>query len=141
MVASEAPGDVGTASSIKMIRSIMVKGIEALVLECAFSARKAGVEDVVLASLDKTYPGFNWTDRAGYMMERVTTHGIRRAAEMREVVITVDELGLNGDMSRATVAWQQRVGELAIAVDNSDHDKDYKARADAIMARLINDDE
>jgi len=133
MVASEATGEIGTASSIKMIRSIMVKGIEALVLESVLAARKAGVEDVVLASLDKTYPGFNWTQRAGYMMERVTTHGVRRAAEMREVALTVDELGLSDAMSQATVSWQQRVGDLAIVADE---DADYKERADIILARI-----
>jgi len=136
MVASHAEGDVGTASSIKMIRSIMVKGIEALVLESVLSARKAGVEDVVLASLDKTYPGFNWTERAGYMMERVTTHGVRRAAEMREVALTVDELDLDGAMSRATVEWQQRVGELGIISEETQNEDLYKNRADVILARL-----
>jgi 3-hydroxyisobutyrate dehydrogenase-like beta-hydroxyacid dehydrogenase len=140
MVASEAPGDVGTASSIKMIRSIMVKGLEALMLEGVLSARKAGVEDVVLASLEETFPGFNWTERAGYMMERVTTHGIRRAAEMREVALTVDELGLDGDMSRATVDWQQRVGDLAIRPEDT-NDKGYKERADRIIARLNDRDQ
>ncbi len=133
MVASAAKGDVGTASSIKMIRSIMVKGIEALVLESVLAARLAGVEDVVLASLDKTYPGFNWTTRAGYMMERVTTHGVRRAAEMREVALTVEALGLSDAMSQATVDWQQRVGDLAIVAGE---DEDYKQRADIILARL-----
>ena len=139
MKASHAPGDVGTASSIKMVRSIMVKGMEALVLETVLSARKAGVEEVVLASLEKTFPGFNWPERAGYMMERVTTHGIRRAAEMREVALTVDELGLDGDMSRAIVDWQQRVGDLAIRPGAENENSDYKQRADAILARLIDD--
>lgn len=137
MVASEAPGEIGTASSIKMIRSIMIKGIEALVLETVLSARQAGVEDVVLASLGKTYPGINWTERAGYVMERVTTHGVRRAAEMREVAITVDELGLAGDMSRAAVEWQQRVGELAMLAKDAGDGEDYKTHADAILARLM----
>ena len=64
MNATIAEGDVGTASSIKMMRSVMIKGMEALVLECVLAARQAGVEDVVLESLDKTYPGFDWPARA-----------------------------------------------------------------------------
>jgi len=142
MSADEAAGEVGTASAIKMIRSIMVKGLEALVLESVLSARTAGVEDVILASLDKTYPGFDWKERAAYMMERVTTHGVRRAAEMREVAVTVEELGMASDMSQAIVAWQQRVGDLAIKPDGATKETaDYKSRADAIMARLITPEE
>ncbi len=134
MNATIAEGEVGTASSIKMMRSVMIKGMEALVLECVLAARQAGVEDVVLESLEKTYPGFDWPARAAYMMERVTTHGLRRAAEMREVALTVDELGLDGGMSRATADWQQRIGELGLAPGEEDH----KARADAILKLLIN---
>ncbi len=133
MNATIAEGEVGTASSIKMMRSVVIKGMEALVLECVLAARKAGVEDVVLDSLDKTYPGFDWRKRAAYMMERVTTHGVRRAAEMREVALTVDELGLEGGMSRATVDWQQRIGDLGLPPGEDD----YKARADAILKVLI----
>lgn len=133
MVANEAQGPVGTASSIKMIRSVMMKGLEALVLECVLSGQKAGVADVVLESLDKTYPGFDWKGRSAYMLERVMTHGIRRAAEMREVAITVDDLGLGGTMARATVDWHQRIGDLKLVAKDSD---DYADRADAILAAL-----
>lgn len=133
MVASEAPGPVGTASSIKMIRSVMMKGLEALALECVLAGRKAGVADVVLDSLDKTYPGFDWKGRSAYMLERVMTHGIRRAAEMREVAVTIDDLGLGGTMARATVEWHQRIGELKLVAGDGG---DYAARADAILAAL-----
>ncbi len=125
-------GDVGTASSVKMIRSVMVKGLEALVLECVLAARTADVDEVVINSLEATYPGFGWRQRAAYMMERVTTHGVRRAAEMRESALTVRELGLSGAMTDATVDWQQRVGDLALPSGEND----YRARADAILAKL-----
>ena len=101
-------GPVGTASAVKMIRSIMMKGLEALVCECVLAGRKAGVVETVLDSLDDTYPSFDWTKRSAYMLERVMTHGLRRAAEMREVALTVDLLGLNGEMSRASVGWNRR---------------------------------
>ena len=68
-------GPVGAASSVKMIRSIMMKGLEALVCECVLAGRKAGVIDTVLDSLDDTYPGFDWKKRSAYMLERVMTHG------------------------------------------------------------------
>ncbi|MEC7763556.1 MAG: DUF1932 domain-containing protein [Pseudomonadota bacterium] len=127
-------GDVGRASSIKMIRSIMVKGIEALTLECVLSAVTAGVEDEVIASLDASMPGWDWAARSAYNMERTTTHGIRRAAEMREVVRTVADLGLPARMTPATVAWQQNMGELGL----TGTPEDYQHRAKAILAALGN---
>ena len=63
------------------------------------------------------------------------THGVRRAAEMREVALTVDGLGLDGAMSRASVEWQQRIGELGLRT-NAPEAADYRALADRILARL-----
>ncbi len=132
MNATEAAGDIGYASSIKMIRSVMMKGLEALALECVLAGRKAGVDDVVLDSLDKTYPGFDWKTKAAYMLERSMNHGIRRAAEMREVAKTVADLGFDNGMTKATVDWQQRIGDLALEAG----DDDYETRADAIIEAL-----
>lgn len=129
------PGPVGSASAIKMVRSVMMKGLEALVCECVLAGRLAGVDDIVLSSLDDTYPGFDWKKRAAYMLERVMTHGPRRAAEMVEVAKTVDLLGLDGAMSRATVAWQARVGGLRLDARAGDLD-DHRSLADMILARL-----
>jgi 3-hydroxyisobutyrate dehydrogenase-like beta-hydroxyacid dehydrogenase len=128
-------GPVGSSSSVKMIRSVMIKGLEALACECALAGRAAGVDDVVLATLDDTFPGFDWKKRIAYMMERVMTHGVRRAAEMREVALTVDELGLDGAMSRGAVAWQQRVGELRLRAADGDP-SDYRDLADRILSAL-----
>lgn len=126
---------VGDATAIKMIRSIMVKGLEALTLECVLAGRRAGVSDAVLASLDKTFPGFDWPGRAAYMLERVATHGRRRAAEMEEVALTVRGLGLDDGMAQATVRWQRRIGELG--VDARPYEAEpYTALADALSGRL-----
>lgn len=132
MRAQPVAGPVGQASSIKMVRSIMIKGLEALTLECVLAGRRAGVDEPVLASLEASFPGFQWRERAAYMLERVATHGLRRAAEMREVALTVEELGLPADMAHAVVAWQQRVGDLRLAVPEGD----YRLRADALLNEL-----
>jgi len=135
MAATLVAGTVGAASAIKMTRSIVVKGLEALAVECVLAGRKAGIDDVVIASLEETYPGFGWKERAAYMLERVMTHGVRRAAEMREVARTVAEWDLQPAMSSATIHWQQQVGELGLkAADIGE--TDYRALADAILARL-----
>jgi 3-hydroxyisobutyrate dehydrogenase-like beta-hydroxyacid dehydrogenase len=135
MSAQIYPGPVGAASAVKMIRSIMMKGLEALVCECVLAGRKAGVIESVLDSLDDTYPGFEWRKRSAYMLERVMTHGVRRAAEMREVALTVDLLGLKGEMSRASVGWEQTIGELGLRPTEAET-TDYRLLADRILAAL-----
>jgi len=89
----------------------------------------------VLDSLDDTYPGFGWRKRSAYMLERVMTHGIRRAAEMREVALTVDLLGLKGEMSRASVEWEQAIGELGLRATSAEA-ADYRILADRILDAL-----
>jgi len=103
-------GPVGRASTIKMLRSVMVKGIEALTAECFLAARRAGVADEVAASLDASWPGADWAARADYNLGRMREHGLRRAAEMEEAAATLEGLGQNGDMARATAAVQRRIG-------------------------------
>jgi 3-hydroxyisobutyrate dehydrogenase-like beta-hydroxyacid dehydrogenase len=98
---------VGDASAIKMIRSVMIKGMEALTAECMLAAMRAGVLDEVLDSL-----GGNWRDQANYNLDRMMVHGLRRAAEMKEVVKTLNGLGIQPKMSEQTVEWQESVGDL-----------------------------
>ncbi len=103
---------VGDASAIKMIRSVMVKGMEALSAECALAAHAAGVETEVIASLDASWPGADWAGRFDYHLDRMLVHGLRRAAEMEEVVKTLDALGTGSVMTRGTVVRQRALGRL-----------------------------
>lgn len=107
-------GGIGSASAIKMIRSVMVKGIEALTAECAIAARAADVLDEVLASLDASPAPASWCERADYNLDRMLIHGLRRAAEMEEVVKTLDALGVDAAMTRGTVARQRSLGALGL---------------------------
>lgn len=106
---------VGEASAVKMIRSVMVKGIEALTAECVLAADRAGVLDEVIASLDASWPGADWRARADYNLERMMAHGLRRAEEMEEAVKTLDRLGTGSAMSRGTVERQRAIGRLGLA--------------------------
>lgn len=107
-------GPVGSSSAVKMIRSVMVKGIEALTAECLSAAVAAGVDQEVLASLDASDKPQSWVTRGDYNLDRMMVHGGRRAEEMREVVATLEELGITPAMSRATVAWQAAVGAAGL---------------------------
>ena len=104
--------EVGAAAAIKMIRSVMIKGIEALTLECFLAASRAGVVDQVAASLRNNYPGVDWSKMSEYNIERMASHGIRRAAEMREVADTLRELGVKPLMTAGTIERQQQLGEI-----------------------------
>jgi 3-hydroxyisobutyrate dehydrogenase-like beta-hydroxyacid dehydrogenase len=104
--------EVGAAAAIKMIRSVMIKEIEALTLECFLAAVRAGVADQVAASLHNNYPGVDWHKMSEYNIERMASHGIRRAAEMREVADTLRELGVAPLMTAGTIERQQQLGEI-----------------------------
>lgn len=108
-------GPVGRASTIKMLRSVMVKGIEALTTECFLAAHAAGVIDEVAGSLGKSWPGVDWAAKADYNLERMMVHGLRRAAEMEEVAATLAGLGIDNAMTRSTVLKQRAIGTLALA--------------------------
>ena len=102
----------GHAAAIKMIRSVMIKGIEALTLECFLAAARAGVLDEVTVSLKNNYPSLDWSKIAGYNLERMASHGERRAAEMEESAATLRELGLDPLMVDATVKRQREMGAI-----------------------------
>jgi 3-hydroxyisobutyrate dehydrogenase-like beta-hydroxyacid dehydrogenase len=100
---------VGAASAAKMCRSVMIKGIEALTVECLSAARAYGADALVLASLRQTFDTFaTRPDLPGYLISRVAEHGRRRAAEMREVCDTLRAGGVEPEMSDACARVQDR---------------------------------
>jgi 3-hydroxyisobutyrate dehydrogenase-like beta-hydroxyacid dehydrogenase len=107
-----AGGEIGAAAAIKMVRSVMIKGIEALTLECFLAASRAGVIDEVAASMKNNYPGLDWTKMVPYNLERMASHGERRAAEMEESADTLRELGVEPIMTMATVRRQREMGQI-----------------------------
>jgi len=107
-------GEVGQASAIKMFRSIVIKGMEALLLESMVAASEYRVEARVLASLKETFPSLDWEKLSGYMIERVVSHGKRRASEMREVAATLAGIGMEPTMAAATAARQQWLADLKV---------------------------
>jgi len=106
---------LGVASAIKMCRSIMIKGLEALVIESYTTAREYGVEDHVLPTLAETFPSIDWPAQGAYFFSRVVQHGKRRAEEMRESANTVREAGFEPFMAAAIADKQQWVADQAAA--------------------------
>jgi 3-hydroxyisobutyrate dehydrogenase-like beta-hydroxyacid dehydrogenase len=104
---------VGEAAATKMCRSIVVKGMEALLTECVLGASRYGAEERVFKSLAETFPGLDWSDMATYMVGRVVVHGERRAREMEEVAETLRSMGVEPMMAEATVRrmdWSAQLG-------------------------------
>ena len=100
------PGEVGTAAAVKMCRSIVVKGLEALMCECVLGASRYDASAHVFASLDESFPGIDWQKLADYMIGRVVVHGERRAREMEEVAETLRAIGVEPIMAEATARRQ-----------------------------------
>ena len=111
-----AVGDrVGQASAIKLCRSIMVKGLEALTAEMVLAAAQAGVLDEVLASLDASETQMRWAERADYNLDRMLVHGRRRSAEMDEAGAMIRALGIDPMMTGQTAGWQRALGDLELS--------------------------
>jgi 3-hydroxyisobutyrate dehydrogenase-like beta-hydroxyacid dehydrogenase len=105
--------DVGTASATKMFRSIIVKGLEALLTECVLGASRYNADERVFASLAESFPGIQWKELADYMVGRVVVHGERRAREMEEVAATLREIDIEPIMAEAIVRrmdWSVEAG-------------------------------
>jgi 3-hydroxyisobutyrate dehydrogenase-like beta-hydroxyacid dehydrogenase len=127
-----AGDSVGDASSIKMLRSVIVKGIVALTAERFLAARRAGVDEAVIASLQASDPGIDWLARGAYNLERMLVHGARRSSEMEEVAATLRELGLPDRMSVATARWQAEIAALGVEPGADG----FGTRADAVLKAL-----
>jgi 3-hydroxyisobutyrate dehydrogenase-like beta-hydroxyacid dehydrogenase len=108
-----AGAKVGSAAAVKMCRSIVVKGLEALLFECVMGASRFGADDLVWASLNESFPGIDWKALADYTSGRIVVHGERRAREMEEVADTLRSIGVDPIMAEATARrqdWSAQIG-------------------------------
>jgi 3-hydroxyisobutyrate dehydrogenase-like beta-hydroxyacid dehydrogenase len=125
--------EVGVASATKMFRSIMIKGLEALITECVLGASRYGAESRVFASLAESYPGIQWNELADYMIGRVVVHGERRAREMEEVAATLRSLDIEPIMAEAIVRRMDWSADLGLkAMFGGEAPKSYREVVDAV---------
>ena len=142
-----ASDKLGVASATKMCRSVMIKGLEAMVIESFTAARAYGVEDQVLASLAETFPGIDWEKQGAYFFQRVIEHGRRRSEEVREVAVTVREAGLTPWSASGTAERQAWVADLADrgvfgtrGEPGFARNADWRVEADRILAQRRKED-
>lgn len=139
--AKVASDKLGAASATKLCRSVVIKGLEVLLIESLTTARHYGVEDAVIASLAETYPGVDWQKQATYAFQRVIEHGRRRGEEMREAARTVRDAGLiplsaAGTAERDT--WIADQGDAGVFGTRSApgfaRSTDWRTEADRLLA-------
>ena len=135
------PEKLGVASATKMCRSVMIKGMEAMVIESFTAARAYGVEDAVIASLQETFPGIDWEKQGSYFYQRVIEHGRRRAEEMREVAQTLREVGVEPWSASASAERDAQLADLGDAgvfgprgTDAFARSADWRIEADRMLA-------
>jgi len=124
---------IGAASATKMCRSVIVKGLEALILECVLGAVPYGADERVFATLDETFPGMNWKKIADYMVGRVVEHGERRSRELDEVADTLRAIGIEPVMAEAASRRQSWCASLDLLMEfGGQAPEDYRAVVQAI---------
>jgi 3-hydroxyisobutyrate dehydrogenase-like beta-hydroxyacid dehydrogenase len=133
--------EVGTAAATKMFRSIIVKGMEALLTECVLGATRYNADERVFASLAETFPGINWKELADYMVGRVVVHGERRAREMEEVAATLREIDIEPIMAEAIVRRMDWSAELGLKqIFNGEAPKSYRQVVDVAAKKPVGAD-
>lgn len=92
----------GSASAIKLVRSIFMKGIAALMIDTMQAADAYGVSDEIVASLGKSLDGIPFVDHLNRLVTGTALHCTRRAAELKGSVAMQEEAGLNPEMTLAS---------------------------------------
>jgi len=130
--------EFGRAAAFKMFRSIMIKGMEALLLEMVLAASEYDIADRVLESVEKGYPGIDWSALATYLIGRTAIHGERRAHEMEEVSATLRSLGIDPIMAKAAATRIKWGGGFGLREDFGDEAPDsFHDVIEAIRAKTI----
>jgi 3-hydroxyisobutyrate dehydrogenase-like beta-hydroxyacid dehydrogenase len=126
---------IGSAAAVKMCRSIVVKGLEALMVECVLGATRFEADELVFASLNESFPGIDWKKLADYMTGRVVVHGERRAREMEEVADTLRAIGVDPIMAEATARRQDWSARLDLRSKfGPDGPSSYREMIDALRS-------
>jgi len=126
---------IGVAAATKMSRSIMIKGLEALVIESFTTARRYGVEAAMQETLAETFPGIDWPKQGAYFFSRVAQHGKRRAEEMREAANTVHEAGFTPTLTASVADKHDWIAKLARdgVFDGIGNDAPWQDYADRLL--------
>lgn len=102
----------GSSSAIKMLRSIFIKGLAALLFEALTASRKAGVDREIMESIRETIEEQPFEQLTNLLLTRNSVSAERRVAEMSEVISTLEEMDLDSSVSRAARTKLQAMVEM-----------------------------
>lgn len=105
-------GELGAASGIKIMRSVIAKGLEALLVECVLGARRYAIDEAVLHSFGRFMDSRPFEEIANFFLVSDVIHAERRAQEARMSVNALEEAGVDAIMTRATAERLEWVSRL-----------------------------
>lgn len=103
--------EIGTASGIKIMRSVVMKGMEALLVECLLASSELGIDGAILASIDRTLKR-PFAEVANALLTTGAIHAERRAEEVAMSAEALADAGLDPMMARAAAARLRWVADL-----------------------------
>jgi 3-hydroxyisobutyrate dehydrogenase-like beta-hydroxyacid dehydrogenase len=106
--------DTGTASGIKTLRHVLMKGQIALLIECAVAARRCGIDEELFRSVARWYDDLPFMTNANRLLRTTTVHARRRAEEAAMACAMLEDLGVEPVMTRSTVDLLSRVEALGL---------------------------
>ncbi|MGD1066073.1 MAG: DUF1932 domain-containing protein [Vulcanimicrobiaceae bacterium] len=128
---------LGDGSGIKIVRSIVMKGMEALLVECALCSARHGIQDLVFDSIAETMDARPYRESIEFLLRTDVIHAERRAEEAAMSAEACEEVGLEPFMTRRTSEMLQRVADMRLkehfggVVPN-----DYRVAVEAVDRRL-----
>lgn len=121
--------EAGAASAIKMLKSVVMKGLPQLLLEAFQAGEKFGVLDTLVASLGDSLNGKTIEQLANTFTARTLIHAKRRSAEMDDAVATLEAAGVDASMTRATQGQLDKLAatDWASLLGPDGSDMDYRS--------------
>jgi 3-hydroxyisobutyrate dehydrogenase-like beta-hydroxyacid dehydrogenase len=100
--------EIGSAAALKMLRSVVVKGMEGLWVEALVAARERGVVEPLMAMIEETLDRYTTRDFATMLVTTHVAHAGRRQVEVRMARDTVAGTGVPPLLSDGVVARHER---------------------------------
>ena len=101
------PGDAGNASCVKLLRSVLAKGLEALAIECFTAAESMGLRETMMSAFND----FDLRPLVAAFEDMGASHiphCKRRLDEIDHALHMLDEVALDGTMTKASRAFYAR---------------------------------
>lgn len=94
--------DAGTSALIKMLRSVVTKGIEGLIVEAMTAAEHAGITEEAFHGICDPMDETKFSQFTEMVLKTNVVHAPRRVVEMEAITESLERLGIAPTMTRAT---------------------------------------